>query len=173
MQLEETAAKFSENAVRGEDPEFGRGTVTYVKRFAGDPSNTPNPVLGPIADAPFHGFRLRFMGTGIGSSGVHTDGDGHVLDETGQPISGRYAVGSCAALTTTGTGYNSGIAPGAGADGCLPGQQRTRRGMRYQLAANAGSQCRQSIQRCLRWLHALDNGRAPGPMKTKADPPVV
>lgn len=113
-QLEETAAKFSENAVRGEDPEFGRGTVTYVRRFAGDPSNTPNPVLGPITDAPFHGFRLRFVGTGIGSSGIHADGDGHVLDESGQVISGLYAVGSCAALTTTGTGYNSGIALGRG-----------------------------------------------------------
>lgn len=113
-QLEETAAKFSENAIRGEDPEFGRGTVTYVRRFAGDPSNTPNPVLGPITDAPFHGFRLRFVGTGIGSSGIHADGDGHVLDESGQAISGLYAVGSCAALTTTGTGYNSGIALGRG-----------------------------------------------------------
>lgn len=113
-QLELTAKDFSENARQGVDPEFGRGTVTYVKRFAGDPTNEPNPVLGPIEKAPFHGFRLRFVGTGIGSSGVHIDGDGHVLDEQGSPIQGLYAVGSCAALTTVGTGYNSGIALGRG-----------------------------------------------------------
>jgi 3-oxosteroid 1-dehydrogenase len=113
-QLQRTAARFSEHAVRGEDPDFGRGTVTYVARFAGDPANTPSPVLGPIELAPFHGMRLKFVGTGIGSSGVHIDGDGHVLDERGEPIGGLFAVGSCAALTTTGSGYNSGFALGRG-----------------------------------------------------------
>ncbi|MBM7516507.1 FAD-dependent oxidoreductase [Nocardioides nitrophenolicus] len=113
-QLEVSAAAFSEHARAGEDPDFGRGSVAYVRRFAGDPAQQPNPVLGPIEQAPFHGFRLRFVGTGIGSSGVHIDGDGHVLDESGTPIAGLYAVGSCAALTTVGTGYNSGIALGRG-----------------------------------------------------------
>lgn len=114
VQLEKTAARFSANALRGEDPDFGRGTVTYVKRFAGDPANKPCPVLGPITQAPFYGFRLRFIGTGIGSSGVHIDADGHVLDENKNPVAGLYAVGSCAALTTMGTGYNSGFALGRG-----------------------------------------------------------
>lgn len=113
-QLEQTATKYSEHAVRGEDPDFGRGTVTYVNRFAGDPANKPCPVLGPITEAPFHGLRLKFVGTGIGSSGVHIDGDGRVLDENGTAVPGLYAVGSCAALTTTGTGYNSGFALGRG-----------------------------------------------------------
>lgn len=113
-QLEETAAKFSENAERGEDPDFGRGSVDYVRRFAGDPANEPSPVLGPITQAPFHGFRLRFVGTGIGSSGVHIDADGRVLDEKASVVPGLFAVGSCAALTTTGTGYNSGFALGRG-----------------------------------------------------------
>ncbi|RBY83672.1 3-ketosteroid dehydrogenase [Geodermatophilus sp. TF02-6] len=113
-QLEETAAKFSEHAARGEDPDFGRGTVTYVNRFAGDPRHRPSPVLGPITQPPFHGLRLKFVGTGIGSSGVRIDGDGRVLDESGGPVPGLYAVGSCAALTTTGSGYNSGFALGRG-----------------------------------------------------------
>lgn len=113
-QLEETARKFSENARRGEDPDFGRGSVDYVKRFAGDPANEPNPVLGPVEQAPFHGFRLRFVGTGIGSSGIHIDSEGHVLSESGSVVPGLHAVGSCAALTTTGTGYNSGFALGRG-----------------------------------------------------------
>lgn len=114
IQLEETAAKFSEAAARGEDPDFGRGSVDYVKRFAGDPSNEPSPVLGPISEAPFHGFRLLFVGTGIGSSGVHIDSEGRVLSESGSAVPGLYAVGSCAALTTTGSGYNSGFALGRG-----------------------------------------------------------
>lgn len=113
-QLEATAATFTDNATRGEDPDFGRGTVTYVNRFAGDPQHAPSPVLGGIEQPPFHGLRLKFVGTGIGSSGVHIDGDGRVLDERGDTVSGLYAVGSCAALTTTGTGYNSGFALGRG-----------------------------------------------------------
>lgn len=113
-QLERTAERFNHYAVRGEDPDFGRGTVTYVNKFAGDPGNTPSPVLGSLAEAPFHGLRLKFVGTGIGSSGVRIDGDGRVLDGEGAAIDGLYAVGSCAALTTTGTGYNSGFALGRG-----------------------------------------------------------
>ncbi|MDI2027764.1 FAD-dependent oxidoreductase [Saccharopolyspora sp. TS4A08] len=112
--FESTVARFNDNAARGEDPDFGRGTVTYVNRFAGDPANEPSPVLGELVKPPFHGLRLKFVGTGIGSSGVHIDGDGHVLDTAGEVIDGLHAVGSCAALTTTGSGYNSGFALGRG-----------------------------------------------------------
>lgn len=113
-QLERTAERFSENARKGEDPDFGRGTVTYVNKFAGDPTNEPSPVLGEIAQGPFHGIRLKFVGTGIGSSGVRIDGDGRVLDQQGERLPGLYAVGSAAGLTTTGSAYNSGIALGRG-----------------------------------------------------------
>ena len=85
-----------------------------MRRFAGDPSHKPSPVLGPIEKPPFFGFRLRFVGTGIGSSGVYIDGDGHVLDTAGKVIPGLHAVGSVAAYTTMGTGYNSGFALGRG-----------------------------------------------------------
>jgi 3-oxosteroid 1-dehydrogenase len=110
MQLEATAAAFNEHAARGEDPAFGRGTVEFVNRFSGDPGHRPSPVLGPIDEPPFHGLRLLLVGTGIGSSGVHIDADGHVLDAAGAVIPGLHAVGSCAATTTFGTGYNSGMA---------------------------------------------------------------
>lgn len=113
-ELGRTAARFSEHAVRGEDPDWGRGTIDYVNTFAGDPGNLPSPVLGPIEKAPFHGLRLRFVGTGIGTSGVHIDGEGRVLDQDGAPVNGLFAAGSVAALTTTGTAYNSGIALGRG-----------------------------------------------------------
>lgn len=112
--LKSTVSRFNRYAAEGEDPDFGRGTVTYVNRFAGDPEHGPSPVLGELAEPPFHGLRLKFVGTGIGSSGVHIDGDGHVLDASGRPVEGLYAVGSCAALTTVGTGYNSGFALGRG-----------------------------------------------------------
>ena len=109
-QLEATAATFSEGAEAGHDPDFGRGTVEFVNRFSGDPSHGPCPVLGPITEAPFHGMRLLFLGTAIGSSGVLADGDGRVLAESGEVLPGLFAIGSCAATTTFGSGYNSGMA---------------------------------------------------------------
>jgi 3-oxosteroid 1-dehydrogenase len=112
--LEATAAEFSEHAERGEDPAFGRGSVPFVRSYAGDPNHAPNPLLGAVREAPFHGMRLRIVGTGIGSSGVHIDGDGHVLDEAGETIPGLFAVGACAALTSSGSGYNSGFSLGRG-----------------------------------------------------------
>lgn len=113
-QLTRTAAHFSANAIEGIDTDFGRGSVDFVQRFCGDPQHRPNPVLGPITEAPFYGTRLKFVGTGIGSSGVHIDGDGHVLNNDGAAIPGLFAAGSVAALTTMGSGYNSGFALGRG-----------------------------------------------------------
>jgi 3-oxosteroid 1-dehydrogenase len=113
-ELERTAARYNEHAVAGEDPEFGRGTNRFVTKYAGDPSHEPNALVGPVAEPPFHGMRLKVVGTGIGSSGVHIDGEGHVLGTDGDAIEGLYAVGSCAALTSSGSGYNSGFALGRG-----------------------------------------------------------
>ena len=108
--LAATAERFSAGARDGLDPEFGRGTVRFVQRFCGDPGHAPSPVLGPIDVPPYFGTRLKFVGTGIGSSGLRADGQGRVLNELGSPIPGLYAVGSVAALTTMGSGYNSGFA---------------------------------------------------------------
>lgn len=113
-ELATTVARFNEHAAIGEDPDFGRGSVTFVQRFCGDPAHAPSPVLGPLVEPPFHGTRLKFVGTGIGSSGLHADADAHVLDVNGGVIPGLYAVGSVAALTTMGSGYNSGFALGRG-----------------------------------------------------------
>lgn len=113
-ELERTVVRFNDEAARGEDPEFGRGSVPFVRTYAGDPDHKPNALLAPLADAPYFGMRLHIVGTGIGSSGVRIDGDGHVLNADRQPIPGLYAIGSCAALTQSGTGYNSGFALGRG-----------------------------------------------------------
>jgi 3-oxosteroid 1-dehydrogenase len=112
--LEQTIARWNVGALDGEDPEFGRGTVPFVRTYAGDPSHHPNPLVGPLSQGPFYGMRLFIVGTGIGSSGVRIDGDGHVLDGDRAVIQGLYAIGSCAALTSSGTGYNSGFALGRG-----------------------------------------------------------
>ncbi len=105
---------FNASAQEGHDPEFGRGSINFVQRFCGDPAHTPNPVLGPLDSPPYFGTRLKFVGTGIGSSGVRIDGDGHVLRASGEIVEGLYAAGSVAALTTMGSGYNSGFALGRG-----------------------------------------------------------
>jgi 3-oxosteroid 1-dehydrogenase len=113
-QLEKTVARFNEHADEGEDPDFGRGSVPFVRTYAGDPSHKPNALLASLSEGPFHGLRLHIVGTGIGSSGVRIDGDAHVVDADGAPIDGLFAVGSCAALLSSGSGYNSGFALGRG-----------------------------------------------------------
>ena len=112
--LRRTVEEFNPPAVHGKDPTFGRGTSDYVHRFYGDHGHEPSSVVGAVEQAPFHGLRLVFVGTGIGSSGIHTDGWGRVLAEAGGTVDGLYAVGSCVALTAAGTGYNSGFALGRG-----------------------------------------------------------
>lgn len=109
-----TLADFNPPAERGEDPAFGRGTSDYVHRFYGDHGHQPSSVVGSVAQPPFHGLRLVFVGTGIGSSGIHADPYGRVLAESGGVVPGLYAVGSAVALTAAGTGYNSGFALGRG-----------------------------------------------------------
>jgi 3-oxosteroid 1-dehydrogenase len=110
MALAASADRFSRHARAGVDPDFGRGSVPFIARFAGDPAHEPNPVLGDVAQPPFYGMRMVYVGTAIGMSGVHIDADAHVLDSSGDPMPGLYAVGSVAAYTTMGTAYNSGFA---------------------------------------------------------------
>jgi 3-oxosteroid 1-dehydrogenase len=112
--LERTVAGYNEHAVDGRDPQFGRGTVPFVATYAGDPHHEPNALVGPVAEAPFYGMRLKIVGAGIGSTGIRIDGEGHVVDEADQPIEGLHAIGSCAALLSSGSGYNSGFALGRG-----------------------------------------------------------
>lgn len=109
-QLEATARTFSGHALRGEDPDFGRGSVEFIRNFSGDPEHEPNPLLGPVAEPPFYGLRLCLLGVGIGASGVHGNPNGEVLDVQGSLVPGLHVVGSCAAATTFGGAYNSGFA---------------------------------------------------------------
>lgn len=103
-----TAERFNRFAEAGEDPDFGRGTNLSVRKFRGDGTHRPNPNVGPVTEAPFLGMRMRLLNTGIAAAGVQTGDGGRVVDGTGEPIPGLYAVGECSARAAAGVGYNSG-----------------------------------------------------------------
>ena len=106
--LEETADTFNAGAAEGEDPEFGRGTNLSVRSWRGDSDHHPNPCVGTVERAPFHGMRMRLVNTGIAAAGVRTGLSGRVEREDGGFVPGLYAIGEAASRTTGGVGYNSG-----------------------------------------------------------------
>ena len=106
--LEATAARFNTLARSGTDTDFGRGSNLSVRRFRGDWNHQPNPNMGAVEHAPFHGMRMRLLNTGIAAGGVRTDGDGRVLRADASAVEGLYVVGEGAARAAAGVGYNSG-----------------------------------------------------------------
>ncbi len=106
--LEATAARFNAMSLTGTDTDFGRGSNLSVRRFRGDWNHQPNPNMGPVERAPFHGMRMRLLNTGIAAGGVRADGDGRVLRADGTAIDGLYVVGEGSARAAAGVGYNSG-----------------------------------------------------------------
>ena len=106
--LEATAQRFNTLARTGTDSDFGRGSNLSVRRFRGDWNQQPNPNMGTVERAPFHGMRMRLLNTGIAAGGVRTDGDGRVLRADGVAVEGLYVVGEGSARAAAGVGYNSG-----------------------------------------------------------------
>lgn len=105
--LEKSVKRFNENARKGEDPDFDRGSFSWSQRLVGD-FDYPNPNLGPLDKAPYYGVKLVPVSVGINSHGLKTDVHAHVVHVRGQAISGLYAVGNSAALRDLGAGYQSG-----------------------------------------------------------------
>jgi 3-oxosteroid 1-dehydrogenase len=99
--------RFAESGV---DEAFGKGGTEY-NQFNGDPANTPNPCLRPIRETPYFAVAVypSTMGTCVGLS---TDGDARVLDQTGQAITGLYAVGNDMASLFRGVYVGPGITLG-------------------------------------------------------------
>jgi succinate dehydrogenase/fumarate reductase flavoprotein subunit len=90
--LAETIRRHCEFARSGIDPDFGKGGNAY-DRANGDPGHRPNPCLGPIERAPFCAVRVE--PTPLGTSlGLRANEHAQVLDSTGEPIRGLYAVGN-------------------------------------------------------------------------------
>lgn len=108
--LEETVETFNRDARRGEDPAFGRGSQAY-NRYQGDALHTPNPCVAPLETAPFYAIRLVVGDIGT-FAGLATDRHTRVMDRTGRPIPGLYAVGNDAASVMGGNYPGAGITLG-------------------------------------------------------------
>ncbi|MFG1181880.1 FAD-dependent oxidoreductase [Xanthobacter sp. V7C-4] len=90
--LEQTLADYNRAAARGEDPAFGRGSSLY-NRVQGDAAHRPNPCVAPIARGPF--YAVKVVAGSLGTfAGLATDAHARVLDGSGTPIAGLYAVGN-------------------------------------------------------------------------------
>jgi 3-oxosteroid 1-dehydrogenase len=105
--FERTLSRWNEHAKRGEDPDFGKGSMPWAVRLVGDPSY-PNPNVGVIDKPPYYGVKLVPVGVGINSHGLAWNTDAQVMHVRGHPIEGLYAVGNAAALLDLGGGYQSG-----------------------------------------------------------------
>ena len=93
--LVEGAARFNLLASQGKDDDFKRGLAQY-DRYYGDPTQTPNPNLGPITEPPF--YAVKTIPADLGTcGGITADENGRVLREDGTVIDGLYAVGNAAA----------------------------------------------------------------------------
>lgn len=92
--LRTTVSTFNGGAVRGQDPEFGRGSFPY-DLWIGD-SSAPHPTLAPLDEAPFYALpvHLGCLGT---KGGPRTDDEGRVLSSNGSVVAGLYAAGNVAA----------------------------------------------------------------------------
>lgn len=93
--LGETVNRFNGHAKAGRDPDFGRGDSAY-NRYFGDPTNKPNPNLGPIDKAPFYAVQV-FAGDLGTKGGLVTDEYARVKRGDGSVIEGLYAVGNSSA----------------------------------------------------------------------------
>ncbi|QHG65687.1 FAD-dependent oxidoreductase [Pseudomonas putida] len=108
--LQQTLEHFNADARNGIDRAFGKGGNSY-NRYMGDPQHQPNPCLAPLTKAPFHAIRLH---TGdLGSArGLVTDASANVLNRSGAPIAGLYAVGNDMNSMMNGTYPGPGITLG-------------------------------------------------------------
>ncbi|MEQ6900410.1 FAD-binding protein [Nocardioides sp. YIM 152588] len=93
--LAETVARYNADAVRGDDPQFGRGRTAY-HRCMGDTGKGPNPSVDAVATAPFYATEIIPADVGT-SGGVLTDEHGRVIGADEQPIPGLYATGNLTA----------------------------------------------------------------------------
>lgn len=107
VKLVETVREFNENARRGDDPEFHRGTSPF-NRSGGDPKVKPNPSLAALGKGPFYAVHIRpgSFGTFMGLS---ADDRARVVDNVGDPIPGLYTAGNDHASIMRGTYPAGGI----------------------------------------------------------------
>ena len=108
--LESTVAAYNEHAVRGEDPEYGRGRTAF-NRYLADPEHKPNPCVGPIENGPYYALKI-IMGDLGTFDGLKTTVNGQVLTKDSTAIEGLYAVGNDRASIMGGNYPGAGITLG-------------------------------------------------------------
>jgi len=108
--LEQTVREYNQDAVRGEDPAFGRGTTSF-NRYLADPEHKPNPCVAPIQQGPFYAIKLLMGDLGT-FDGLRTTVVGEVLKRDGSTIPGLYAVGNDRASIMGGNYPAAGITHG-------------------------------------------------------------
>ena len=89
--LESTVSRFNAFADAGVDEDFHRGENAY-SAYMGDAGHQPNPALGAIRTAPFYAIEVRPSQLST-LAGLDTNERAQVVDSTGAPIAGLYAVG--------------------------------------------------------------------------------
>ncbi|HEX6877220.1 MAG TPA: 3-oxosteroid 1-dehydrogenase [Nocardioidaceae bacterium] len=109
--LAEEVGRFNEMARTGVDTDFHRGASAYDKYY-GDPTNKPNPCLGPIDQGPFYAVKIVPGDLGT-KGGIVTDENARALRPDGSVIEGLYAAGnaSAAVMGNTYAGAGSTIGP--------------------------------------------------------------
>jgi 3-oxosteroid 1-dehydrogenase len=93
--LEATVTTFNRYCKTGVDEQYGRGNSAFNRYYA-DPTNKPNPSLGPIAEPPFWAVPLYPGDVGT-CGGVVTNELAQVMRSDGTAVEGLFAAGNCAA----------------------------------------------------------------------------
>jgi succinate dehydrogenase/fumarate reductase flavoprotein subunit len=108
--LEQTVRRYNEHAVRGADPEFGRGSTSF-NRYLGDAAHEPNPCVAPLRGGPYYALKVLMGDLGT-FDGIRTSVYGEVLGTHARPIAGLYAVGNDRASIMGGNYPGAGITLG-------------------------------------------------------------
>jgi succinate dehydrogenase/fumarate reductase flavoprotein subunit len=104
--LAQTVERWNAHVARGEDPDFGRGTVWFEGWTTGGPTGAG--MLAPVDRGPYYAMPLLHGVNGT-AGGLRIDEHGRVLALRGGVISGLYAAGNTTA-SVFGPAY-----PGGGA----------------------------------------------------------
>lgn len=108
--LEQTVARWNQMAVSGRDTDYGKGENQF-DCSSGDRSHHPNPCVAPLTRPPFYAIRIQ-PGNLSTFLGLATDSASRVLDHSGRPLPGLYAVGADAESIAGGTYPAAGITLG-------------------------------------------------------------
>jgi 3-oxosteroid 1-dehydrogenase len=92
--LAATVARWNGMCENGVDEDFAKGESAYNRYYA-DPTVSPNPCMGTIAEPPFWAAPLHVGDVGT-CGGAVTDEHARVKRPDGSVIEGLYAAGNCA-----------------------------------------------------------------------------